>query len=159
MSDSRIFLYFKARQTNKQNTAMGLAIANSFEGPYIIQNKPVTANNLTIEDGYALIGKDRNVHLITTDNHGIIEQGGGLEWISKDGLKFGIPTQAFHKLDYYIKKSSYPKARRIYGSGIWKCERPQIFIENGVPKYMYAPSGISLDGDPATESHVFELIK
>ncbi len=157
MPDGRFFLYFKARKTGVSGTKMGLAIAEKLEGPYVIQPEPVTANKQTIEDGYAFLGKDGMVHLITTDNHGIIEKGGGLHWQSKDGLDFGAPTQAFHRLDHYIKRSDYPKARRIYGPGIWKCERPQLLVEDGIPRYLYAPSGISLDGDPATEAHIFEI--
>jgi len=157
MPDGRIFLYFKARAKGSKKTAMGLAIANKLTGPYVIQPNPVTANNQSIEDGYAFIGKDKKVHFITTDNHGILEQGGGLHWTSQNGLQFTPPTLAYHRLDHYIKKSDYPKARTIYGPGIWKCERPQFLIEHGEPRYMYAPSGISLDGDPATESHVFEI--
>ena len=136
---------------------MGLAIAEKLEGPYVIQSKPVTNNKLTIEDGYAFLGKDKQVHFITTDNHGILEKGGGLHWVSKDGLQFGKPTLAYHRLDYYVKKSDFPNARRIYGSGIWKCERPQFLVEQGEPRFMYAPSGISLDGDRATESHIFQI--
>ena len=157
MPDGRIFLYFKAMPKDSKSTKMGLAIAKKLEGPYVIQPTPVTANKQSIEDGYAYYGKDNNVHLITTDNHGIIEKGGGLHWVSKDGHQFEKPTQAYHRLDHYIKRADYPKARTIYGSGIWKCERPQLLIIDGTPRYMYAPSGISLDGDPATESHVFEI--
>ena len=136
---------------------MGLAIARRLEGPYRLQPEPVTANQQTIEDGYAFLGRDGWVHLVTTDNHGILERGGGLHWKSPDGLKFGPPTLAFHRLDHYLNRADYPRARRIYGSGIWKCERPQLLVEDGLPRYLYAPSGISLDGDPATEVHVFEI--
>ncbi len=158
MPDGRFFLYFKARNKRQRGAMMGLAIAGRLEGPYVIQEKPVTANKMTIEDGYAFIGKDKLVHLITTDNHGIVERGGGLLWTSKDGFQFGAPKQAYHRLDAYIQKSDYPNARRIYGPGIWKLERPQFLIEGGVPRYLYAPSGISFDGDPATESHVLEIL-
>lgn len=157
MPDGRFFLYFKAMKKGANSTRMGLAIAAQFEGPYVIQKEPVTDNDVSIEDGYVFLGKDGKVHFITTDNHGIIETGGGLEWISADGLKFGLPTQAYRPLDHYIDKNDFPLARTIYGSGIWKCERPQILIENGEPKWLYAPSGISLDGDLATESHVFQI--
>ncbi len=159
MPDGRFFLYFKAIPKGTRSTRMGLAIADKLEGPYVIQAEPVTANKVSIEDGYAFLGKDKKVHFITTDNHGIIERGGGLHWVSDDGLKFGAPQLAYHRLDHYIKKSDYPNAKTIYGPGIWKCERPQILVEDGQPRYLYAPSGISLDGDGATESHVLEFTK
>jgi len=158
MSDGRVFLYFKARRNGGKSAQMGVAIANALEGPYVIQDKPITGNiEHTIEDGYAYASVDGNIHLLTTDNHGILSKGGGLHWVSKDGLVFGEPSLAFHRLDQYIKRSDYPKARRIYGSGVWKCERPQVLVEDGHPRYLYAPSGVSLDGDQATEAHVFEI--
>jgi len=157
MPDGRIFLYFKARKPGDKGTKMGLAIADSLEGPYIIQKEPITANDMTIEDGYAFIDKQGIVHLITTDNFGILEKGGGLHWTAGDGIHFGPPSPAFHRLDHYIKRTDYPDAKRIYGPGIWKCERPQILVENGEPRWMYAPSGISIDGDSSTEAHVFEI--
>ena len=34
---------------------------------------------------------------MTTDNHGILEKGGGLLWVSDDGLKFNTePLSGFH---------------------------------------------------------------
>ncbi|WP_283433937.1 glycoside hydrolase family protein [Neorhodopirellula lusitana] len=157
MPDGRFFLYFKAKKKSGGAAKMGLAIADHLEGPYVIQKDPVTDNQASVEDGYVFLGSDQRVHFITTDNHGILQKGGGLHWVSDDGLKFRSPTQAYYPLDHYIKKADYPNAKTIYGPGIWKCERPQILVENGEPKWLYAPSGISLDGDPATESHVFEI--
>jgi len=65
-------LYFKSSKGR-----MGLAIAQSLEGPYVQTPLPVTANGKTIEDGYAFIYNDE-ICLLTTDNHGIIEKGGGV---------------------------------------------------------------------------------
>ena len=156
MPDGRFFLYFKSRPKSG-GSKMGLAIADQLEGPYEIQKDPVTDNKKSVEDGYVFLGADKKVHLITTDNHGLIQNGGGLHWVSEDGLKFNKPTKAYHRLDQYIKKEDYPNATRLYGPPVWKCERPQILVENGKPKWLYAPSGMSLDGDPATECHVFEI--
>ncbi|TWU16873.1 glycoside hydrolase family protein [Allorhodopirellula heiligendammensis] len=157
MPDGRFFLYFKAMKNGVPGTRMGLAIADNLAGPYEIQSAPVTANEQSIEDGYAFLGPDKEVHLVTTDNHGILEKGGGLHWTSSDGIQFGKPELAYHRLDAYIDKSDYPSAQTIYGSGIWKIERPQILLEDGLPTYLYGPSGISTDGDPATECHVLRL--
>ena len=49
--------------------------------------EPVTRNNLAIEDGYAFIWKDK-ICLLTTDNHGILNEGGGILWSSDDGHYF-----------------------------------------------------------------------
>ena len=156
MPDGRFFLYFKSRPKSG-GSKIGLAIADQLEGPYEIQKDPVSDNKVSVEDGYVFLGADKKVHLITTDNHGLIQNGGGLHWVSEDGLKFKKPTKAYHRLDQYIKKEDYPNATRLYGPPVWKCERPQILVENGKPKWLYAPSGMSLDGDPATECHVFEI--
>ena len=156
MPDGRFFLYFKSRPKSG-GSKIGLAIADQLEGPYEIQKDPVTDNKVSVEDGYVFLGADKKVHLITTDNHGIIQNGGGLHWVSEDGLKFKNPTKAYHRLDQYIKREDYPNAIRVYGPPVWKCERPQILVEDGKPKWLYAPSGMSLDGDPATECHVFEI--
>jgi hypothetical protein len=65
------FLYFKS-----ENTRMGLAIAENFKGPYVQVPFPVTQNNKAIEDGYAFM-LDGEFCLLITDNHGLIEKGGG----------------------------------------------------------------------------------
>jgi hypothetical protein len=85
--DGRFFLYFKAGPRSTRKSVMGLAIARRLEGPYRLQPEPVTANQQTIEDGYAFLGRDGWVHLVTTDNHGILERGGGQQWKSTDALK------------------------------------------------------------------------
>ena len=87
---------------------MGLAIADQLEGPYEIQKDPVTDNKKSVEDGYVFLGADKKVHLITTDNHGLIQNGGGLHWVSEDGLKFKKPTKAYHLSLIHISEPTRP---------------------------------------------------
>jgi hypothetical protein len=84
--DGGFFLYFKS-----EGARMGLAVAEQLEGPYVQLPFPVTANEQRIEDGYAFMYEGRFA-LLTTDNHGIIEAGGGLLWTSGDGIHFNDYT-------------------------------------------------------------------
>lgn len=103
--DGRFLLYFKS-----QNSKMGLAFANQLEGPYTMSPKPVTQNKGTIEDGYAFIMNNK-ICLLTTDNHGIIERGGGILWKSDDGLDFNEYEAGFHLFSKYLPKETLEKTR------------------------------------------------
>jgi hypothetical protein len=152
-ADGNYYLYFKAMPGNdRSRLSMGLAISKRLEGPYIMQAEPVTNNKTAIEDGTAFLWKD-SICLITTDNHGIIERGGGLLWTSADGLHFGAPRLAFHPLRMYLPQGVPPGARFIYGNET-KFERPQVLMIEGEPKYLFMPSGTSLDGDAGTDVHL-----
>lgn len=132
---------------------MGVAVAERLEGPYEIHDSPITANDRTIEDGTAFLWGEK-ICLVTTDNHGIIERGGGLLWVSEDGLRFREePLHAFHPLRSYLKDGVSKGARMHYGRET-KFERPQMLTTNGEPFCMFLPSGTSLDGDSGTDVHL-----
>lgn len=151
--DGRFLLYFKARPGKQGGVRMGVAVAERLEGPYVIQTSPITANDRTIEDGTAFLWGDK-ICLITTDNHGIIERGGGLLWVSDDGLRFREkPLHAFHPLRSYLK-DGVPKGARMHYGGETKFERPQMLTIDGKPSCMFLPSGTSLDGDSGTDVHL-----
>ncbi|MEM9141834.1 MAG: glycoside hydrolase family protein [Bacteroidota bacterium] len=149
------FLYFKS-QKNGVST-MGLAIAENVEGPYVQLPVPITKNKTVIEDGYAFHYKDR-FYLMTTDNHGIIEEGGGLLWSSRDGINFDAPVQTFRPIKNYLPTKQIPKGATFhYGGMVGKFERPQLLIdENGCPEYLYVPSGTNLYGGKGTVSYVLK---
>lgn len=154
MPDGVFHLYFKAREGNK-GTRMGLAIAEKLEGPYLIQPRPVTTNDRHIEDGYAFHWRGY-VCLLTTDNYGILEEGGGLLWFSKDGRQFGAPLLGFHNFVAHFFKDGLPEGRKAhYGGGKVKNERPQILVIDGEPAYLFAPSGTALDGSDGTNCYLF----
>ena len=162
--NGKYHLYFKAMAGPKGKGAkvsMGLAISNKLEGPYIIQKDPITTNKARVEDGYAFLWKNK-ICLLTTDNHGILEKGGGLLWVSEDGLKFNSePLSGFHNYQDFYLKGNFPKGANVrYGGKKVKFERPQLLMDaNNEPEYLYCPSGVALDGSDGTNSYVLKYSK
>jgi hypothetical protein len=146
------FLYFKSEKAR-----MGLAIAENLEGPYVQMPFPVTTNNRNIEDGYAFMYKGQFA-LLTTDNHGMIESGGGLLWKSEDGITFTSYEKAYHRIGYYTDVDM-EISKHIYGGnkGYAKFERPQVLLKDGKPAYLFAPSGDNIYGDDCTVSYVLRF--
>lgn len=143
------FLYFKS-----QGGKMGVAIAENPEGPYVQLPFPVTRNNQAVEDGYAFV-MDGKICLLTTDNHGLIEKGGGILWKSDDGIHFDEKEQGYFPFSKYIPKENVQKAKQIYGPMI-KLERPQVLMLDEKPAYLYAPSGYNIYGVERTFSYVLK---
>lgn len=146
------FLYFKSHEAK-----MGLAIAQNLEGPYVQLPFPVTANDKIIEDGYVFL-MDGKVRLLTTDNHGIIEPGGGILWTSKDGIRFAEYEKGMHRISNYVDTD--PAVVTIhYGSTdqqYTKPERPQMLVVDGNPRYLYVSSGHNIYGGDCTISYVLK---
>lgn len=149
------FLYFKSERAR-----MGLAVAENLEGPYVQMPFPVTNNETNIEDGYAFMYKDK-VALLTTDNHGMIEAGGGILWTSDDGIHFNVYEKGMHRLSDYFEhgmaeaKVFYGPKNRTYA----KLERPQLLMVDGKPAYLYAPSGANILGGNSTVSYVLKFVE
>ncbi|BDD09908.1 hypothetical protein FUAX_23400 [Fulvitalea axinellae] len=157
--DGRFLLYFKAMTgpRPKGKVSMGVAEAKKLEGPYIIRNKPITSNEKMIEDGYAFVWKNR-VCLLTTDNHGILEHGGGVLWASDDGYSFSSKVHSgFHHFGKYYLKGNIPESAKAHYNKDPKFERPQIlFDQDKEPEYLYCPSGVAIDGSDGTNSYVLK---
>lgn len=154
MADGRFHLYFKSKPGRKGGVKMGVAIADRLEGPYVIQPKPITANDRTIEDGYAFHWRGQ-VCLLTTDNHGILENGGGLLWTSADGLTFHpTPLKGFHHFKRHYLNGAAPKGARHHYTNYLKFERPQLLMQNGEPRFLYVPSGTATDGSDGTNNYL-----
>ena len=135
---------------------MGLAISEQPEGPYIIEDIPVTNNTQSIEDGYAFIFED-DICLLTTDNHGIMgTPGEGILWRSSDGKTFDRREKGFHLITRYTKIVQ-AKVLRHYGPDIIKFERPQLLLIDGDPAYLYAPGGVNIFGGSGTISYVLKF--
>jgi hypothetical protein len=149
--DGRYFLYFKS-----QGGKMGLAIASYIKGPYVQLHTPVTSNQQAVEDGYAFIYENQ-ICVLTTDNHGVIEKGGGILWMSDDGIHFSEKQQGFYPAAKYVGKKKLKKAKRHYGGNIIKFERPQVLMIDNKPAYMYAPSGYHFFGGESTVSYVLKF--
>jgi len=148
--DGGFFLYFKS-----EGGKMGLAVAENIEGPYTQLPYPVTYNNKSVEDGYAFMYKNKFC-LLTTDNHGMIEKGGGILWSSDDGIRFTEAEQGFYPVVKYLDSSKLINRVKHYGGDIVKFERPQVLLINDKPAYMYAPSGFHFFGKDATASYVMK---
>ena len=151
--DGGFYLYFKSEKAR-----MGLAIAEKLEGPYVQLPFPVTANDRNIEDGYAFMYKNKFA-LLTTDNHGMIEPGGGILWTSEDGIHFNTYEKGFHRINEYVDFAP-SKVAIHYGPGeraYSKFERPQVLLKEGKPWYLYAPSGHNILGGDCTLSYVLKF--
>ncbi|MFB9052717.1 glycoside hydrolase family protein [Formosa undariae] len=161
--NGKYHLYFKAMAGPKGTGAkvsMGLAISDKLEGPYVFQPNPITTNEVRIEDGYAFLWKNK-ICLMTTDNHGILEKGGGLLWVSDDGIKFESgPLSGFHNFQNFYLDGKIPEgANARYGTSV-KFERPQLLMDdNNEPEYLYCPSGVALDGSDGSNSYVLKYKK
>ncbi len=157
--EGKCFLYFKSNDTRKSSDwkpKMGLAIAQNIEGPYNQMPNPVTSNESVIEDGYAFIYNGK-VALLTTDNHGMIEEGGGILWISEDGIQFDQYEKGMHRISDYTKVD-FKKATVHYGPKKFaKPERPQILMIDEKPRYLYVASGTNICGGDCTVSYVLKF--
>jgi len=148
--DGRFFLYFKSEAGK-----MGLAIAENPEGPYIQLPSPVTSNNTAVEDGYAFL-YDGKICLLTTDNHGLIEKGGGILWKSDDGIHFDEKEQGFYPVEKYLGKKKLKNAKNHYAGNIIKFERPQLLITNDKPAWLYVTSGYHFFGGESPVNYVMK---
>ena len=157
--NGKFMLYFKAMTgpRPKGRVRMGVAIADKVEGPYIIQEKSITANDCTIEDGYAFLWNNK-ICLLTTDNHGILEHGGGLLWVSDNGIQFdATPLSGFHHFGKVYLNGQVPKTAIAHYNKEVKFERPQLLMNvDGQPEYLYCPSGVALDGSDGTNCYVLK---
>lgn len=151
--DGGYFLYFKSEKAR-----MGLAVAENLEGPYVQMPFPVTVNDRNIEDGYAFMYKGKFA-LLTTDNHGMIEAGGGILWTSDDGIHFDTYEKGFHRINQYTD-IDMNKVAVHYGSQsrqYAKFERPQVLLKDEKPQYLYVPSGTNIYGGNCTVSYVLKF--
>lgn len=159
ISDNEYLLYFKSNDMRKKDSwkpMMGLAISKALAGPYLPLKYPITNNDKIIEDGYAFKYGNK-IYLVTTDNHGMLEKGGGLIWESEDGKNFSNPKQAFRRLEFYFNGRLPVQSKLTKGKAGNKFERPQILIIEGVPKYLYAPSGTNINGGDASVCYVLKI--
>ena len=139
-----------------QDAKMGLAIAENITGPYVQLPFSVTANNRRIEDGYAFVFNNQ-ICMLTTDNDGIVQKGGGLLWKSDDGIYFNNYEAGFHLINEYMLDISLLKPKWYYGSkDRMKFERPQLLLKNSKPAWLYVASGCNIYGGESTVSYVMK---
>lgn len=146
--DGRFFLYYKARKPGDVRR-MGVAIADRLEGPYIFNKESLTSNESEIEDGYAFQA-DGLIYLLTTHN----KNGSGYLWSSQDGNAFNAPIPGYDQMDAYIATELLKNAKVLRGK---KFERPQVFIVDSKPQYLYLASGVNWRGGEGSVSCVFRI--
>ena len=98
--------------------------------------------------------------LLTTDNHGIIEPGGGILWTSDDGIHFDTYEKGFHHINDYTDVDMENVAVHYgpKGRSYAKFERPQVLLKDGKPQYLHVPSGTNIYGGDCTVSYVLKFI-
>lgn len=146
--DGRIFLYYKAMRKGDVRR-MGVAIAESLEGPYTFHEKPLTSNKTEIEDGYAFY-EDGKVFLLTTHN----SAGTGYLWESEDGISFREPILGYDKMASYLGDNTIQTGKVLRGK---KFERPQLLLQAGHPTYLYVASGVNWNGGKGSYSCVLRV--
>ena len=154
MPDGRYLLYYKAMKPGKGEVRrMGVATADKVDGPYRFENNPLTANEGTIEDGFAFL-LNGDACLLVTDCHGD-GNGGGMIYHSKDGIHFDPqPVRAYEAVDHYMKRWANPAK----GWSPWVLQRPALLLgANGTPTHMFAPCGTPPEGKQGTATFLFEI--
>ena len=146
--DGRFFLYYKAMKKGDVRR-MGVAIADSVEGPYLFQPKPLTSNQSEIEDGYAFFENDQ-VHLLTTYN----KAKAGYLWSSNDGLDFSSPMMGFDVMQKYIDPAVVKAATNFRGR---KFERPQVLMKDAKATWLYVASGANVNQGNGSCSYVLKI--
>jgi len=145
--NGKYLLYFKGKGAN-----MGVAVAETLEGPYVHAPDKLSPNNQRVEDGYAFV-MDGKVRLVTTDNSGTFGRGGGLLWTSDDGIHFdAAPERGYWPPSRYLPKVDRAQVRSYYGAGTF--QRPQVLVREGRPTHLYVPSGTVITGNDGTICYV-----
>ena len=149
-------IYFKAlQQKGTRRCMIGAAIAENLEGPYVQLPFPVLKNSVSIEAPVPFKYKGK-FGLFTTDNHGIIEKGGGLIWTSTNGLTFDKYEQAYRLINHYVDYDM-SKAKIHYGRQ-GKFEELQVLEIDGKAKYFYIVSGCNIYGGNGAASYILKYV-
>lgn len=154
MPDGRFFLYYKAMKPGKGEVRrMGVAIADSVEGPYQFEQEPLTRNEGTIEDGFAFHLNGKSC-LLVTDCHGE-GYGGGMIYQSKDGVHFDPKEiRVYEAIDHYMPRWKNPAK----GWSPWVLQRPALLIgDDGIPTHLFTPCGTPPEGEKGTATFLFEI--
>ena len=92
----------------------------------------------------------------------MIEPGGGVLWISEDGIHFDDYEKGMHRIADYNGGKDYTDALNPtmhYGPASMqyaKPERPQILLIDGKPKYLYVGSGHHIYGGDCAVGYVLK---
>lgn len=166
--DGKYKLYFKAviplpdsvegQEWQKGRTwTYGVALSKNLEGPYIKEPERVTNTLHPLEDAYVFV--HNNLVWMFSRDMNEKRGGGGLLWVSEDGMAFDYEktTLGFHHLDHYMSKEQAAKGIAYRGTHHGHLERPQLLFIDGEPEYLYAASGLGQPKPYGSCSHVFRM--
>jgi len=150
--DNSIVLIYKSASHKSGLLKLGVAGAQSYEGPYLrAKEEPIfqfgeSDDNLDneaakhVEDPYVWFNGS-GYELIMKDMTGTIsgEKGGGIHASSQNGLDWEIsnPPQA------YTRNVLWEGGQTIEQAAF---ERPQLLIENGKPTHLFVATGRNAEG-------------
>ena len=146
------------------NTSLGVAVAESLEGPYVEQTVPVFAPppGKKVEDLCAFVSEDGNIVATMCDNFGMYAENGGIycemdqSHFAKTGeIKMTPTSVAWETRPVMFPEQDFSKGKAVYANN--KFERPKVIKVDGVPAYMFLPSGFNAKGDPWTVLHGFRI--
>jgi len=147
--DGRCMLFYKSWNTAEYNAAKGtvrgnrkygLAIAQSFNGPYQkYEGNPVIdfssrGDNRQFED--AFVWREEGRYKMLARDMGIYSHEAGLYLESSDGIHWSDPLIAYNALSTYIQEPPAPSHLKRYG----RLERPQLLLKDGKPAYLFTAS-------------------
>lgn len=157
------FMYNPGMHKGKDNTSLGVAVADSLFGPYKEQKTPVLSppKGKKVEDLCVFI-ENENIVAVMCDNFGMVTANGGI-YCEMDGahfnksgeVKMAIKSVAWETRPKMFPERDFSKGRSVYGRN--KYERPKVLMIDNKPAYMFLPSGFNAKGDPRTVLHGFKI--
>jgi hypothetical protein len=139
--DGSVLLIYKSSGSQTDLLRLGAAKAERFDAPYRrIADEPIFRFDKTgdhVEDAYIWRQKgESGYRLIMKDMNGGIcgEKGGGIQATSEDGVRWTVaaPPNAYSKTIRFTDGSTRTFSR---------VERPQLLVEDGVPRCLYCAVG------------------
>ena len=132
--DGSILLYYKAVPNQTAKMAYGVARAEALDAPFErLRDDPLfggSDDSPNYEDAYVW-HQDGRYHMIFNDIHGYFtgEDHAGGYACSKDGIDWTPGGKA------YTRKVTWSDGTQTYQGSL---ERPQLLLENGQPRYLFA---------------------
>ena len=161
----KYYLFFMYNPGPKDNTTLGVAVADSISGPYIEQVSPalVPGAEKKVEDICAFINNG-TLAAVMCDNFGIVTPNGGIyceldktEFELSENISMVIKSIAWQTRPEMFPDQDFSHGTQVYGAN--KFERPKILSIDNIPSYMFLPSGFNDEGDQRTVLHAFKIKK
>ena len=160
---NKYYLFFMYNPGPNDRTSLGVAVSDKLEGPYIEQSVPVllAPEGKKVEDLCVYLDQGQ-ICAVMCDNFGMLVNDGGIycemnqkHFKKTDEVIFDIHSVAWRSLPKMVPEQDFSKGKHVYGPK--KFERPKILTINGVPSYMFLPSGFNAKGDNWTVLHGFKI--